>query len=154
MSERHDLVIERAIDAPPAAVWRAFTGHLGEWWCPRPWTTQVVEIDWRAGGRFATVMRDPDGGAYPDEGVLLEVVPERLVVFTNLLAAGWRPKVAQPFGFVATFTFTDLGDGRTGYRAGAAHASEADADQHRAMQFEQGWSTVAAQLEEVARRLG
>ena len=149
----NELAIERVIDAPPAAVWRAFTSHLEEWWCPRPWTTDVVAIDWRAGGRFATVMRDPDGGRYPDEGVLLTVVPERLVVFTNLLTAGWRPQVPRPFGFVATFSLTDLGDSRTGYRASAAHASGDDAERHRAMQFEQGWGAAAAQLEEVARRL-
>ena len=154
MSDPHELAIERILDAPVGAVWRAFTGHLAEWWCPRPWTTEVIAIDWRAGGRFATAMRGPDGEAQPIEGVLLAVEPERRVVFTNLLDADWNPLAPEPVGIVGTFAFTDLGDGRTGYRASARHASEAAREQHRAMGFEEGWGAVADQLEEVARRLG
>lgn len=145
------LSIERVIDAPVAAVWRAWTEHLAEWWCPRPWTTELQELDLRAGGRFATVMRGPDGEEFGGESVFLDVVPERRVVFTNAIAPGWRPQ-SQPPLFIGVFEFEPDGD-RTRYRASARHWREEDKSNHEAMGFEAGWGAVAAQLEEVARRL-
>ena len=59
----HDLVISRLIKAPRAIVWKAWTTpeHLKEWWCPKPWTTQLRGFDLRPGGVFDTLMRGPDG---------------------------------------------------------------------------------------------
>ena len=37
------------------------TERLSEWWCPKPRTTEIVELDWRPGGRNAMVMRGPNG---------------------------------------------------------------------------------------------
>jgi uncharacterized protein YndB with AHSA1/START domain len=149
MGETYELSIERLIDAPVAAVWRAYTDHLAEWFCPRPWTVEVIAQELRPGGRSALIMRGPNGEESPAEGVYLEVVPERRVVFTDAFAAGWQPQ--GPF-MVGTMEFTPEGD-RTRYRAGARHWTAEARDQHAAMGFETGWSTVADQLEEVARRL-
>lgn len=150
MSEdAHELWITRLIDAPRAAVWRAWTGHLAEWWCPRPWTTEIVAQDLRPGGRSAMIMRGPDGGESPMEGVFLEVVPAERVVFTDAFRAGWLPQ--EPF-FVGIMEFADE-DGRTRYTAGARHWTAEAKQRHEAMGFAQGWSKVAEQLEEVARRI-
>lgn len=145
----HELAIERLIDAPVQAVWRAFTDDLGEWWCPRPWTAEIVARELRPGGRSATVMRGPGGEEMPQGGVYLEVVPERRVVFTDAFAAGWMPHGPFMVGFLE---WTPEGD-RTRYRAGARHWSAEARDRHAAMGFEAGRSAVAAQCEEVARRL-
>ena len=153
MSEGHELAVERVMDVPVAAVWRAITERIADWWCPRPWTTEIVGLDWRAGGRFAFLMHGPAGEAFPVDGVLLELVPERRIVFTNLIDADWTVQAPQPVGMIGIFTLSDLGDGRTDYRAASRHASAADAETHRAMGFEEGWSAVAAQLEDVARSL-
>ena len=45
MSEPHELAIERTIDAPREIVWRAVTEHLTEWWCPRPWRSEIVAVN-------------------------------------------------------------------------------------------------------------
>jgi uncharacterized protein YndB with AHSA1/START domain len=148
MSE-HELSISRLIDAPRDAVWRAFTDHLAEWWCPRPWTTEVIEQDLRPGGRSAMIMRGPDGEESAMEGVFLEVVPGEKVVFTNAFRAGWIPQ--NPF-MVGYFEYADEG-GKTRYHAGARHWSAEAMAAHEAMGFTQGWNTVAEQLEEVAKRL-
>jgi uncharacterized protein YndB with AHSA1/START domain len=50
-------------------------------------------------------------------------------------------------------TFADAGDGRTAYRAVALHANEADREKHEKMGFNEGWGTVAGQLEEFAQSL-
>src|SRR3546814_15958780 len=75
MPAQHELSITRFIDAPPEAVYRVWTERTGEWWCPRPWTTPVVEWDLKAGGRAFTVMRSPEGEDMPPDGIFLEVVP-------------------------------------------------------------------------------
>ena len=149
MADNFELSIERLIDAPVDAVWRAYTEHLAEWWCPKPWTVEIVEHDWRAGGRSALIMRGPNGEEMPQEGVFLEVVPKERVVFTDAFRTGWIPQGPFMVGFME---FTPQGD-KTHYRAGARHWSAETMEQHKTMGFEAGWSKVAEQLEDVARKL-
>lgn len=144
-----ELMVERLIDAPPSALWRAYTEHLSEWFCPKPWRAEVVEMDLRPGGRASITMYGPNGEVVPNEGVYLEVVPERRIVFTDAFTAGWNP--AGPF-MVGFFEFEPEGD-KTRYRGLARHWSDEALEQHKAMGFEQGWSVVAEQLEAVAKRL-
>ena len=87
-----ELSVERIIDAPPSAVWTVMTDRMPEWWCPKPWTAKVIELDWRAGGRSAMVMHGPNGEAMPNEGVFLEVTPGVRFVFTDAFTAGWQPE--------------------------------------------------------------
>ena len=152
-ARRHELVIERVFDAPRDAVWRAVTEHLAEWWCPRPWTSEIVALEWRGGGRFSIAMHAPDGERHGGDGMLLEVVPGERFVFTNLLGEDWAPQDAQPIGIVGTFAFADTQDGRTQFRSSARHRNEADLKAHADMGFEQGWGQCADQLSEVAARL-
>jgi uncharacterized protein YndB with AHSA1/START domain len=48
-----DLIVSRSLQAPPAAVWQAFTSAaaLEEWFWPQRFGT-TAEIDLRVGGRF------------------------------------------------------------------------------------------------------
>ena len=144
-----ELSITRLIDAPRDAVWQAWTGHLAEWWAPRPWTTEIVENDLRPGGRSAMVMRGPNGEVSDMEGVYLEVIAGEKIVFTNAFTAGWMPQAPFILGW---FAFADEA-GKTRYDAGARHWTEEAMQQHAAMGFVDGWGQVAAQLEEVAKRL-
>ncbi len=153
MSEGYELHIEREMDAPREAIWRAVTERTEEWWCPRPWRTEIVALDWRSGGRFSLAMIGPDGERHGGDGMLLEVVPGERFVFTNVLGAGWAPQDAQPIGIVGRFEFAEAGGGRTRYRASAQHWSAADRETHEGMGFAEGWGICADQLEEVAKRL-
>ncbi|MBO9713346.1 SRPBCC domain-containing protein [Sphingomonas sp.] len=147
----HELAVERLMDVPREAVWRAYTQHLPEWFCPRPWTTEIVEVDLRPGGRSALILRGPNGeGGDVLEGVYLDVVPGEKVVFTDAFSVGWVPKKPFMLGF---FTFADAGDGKTLYRAGARHWDAETKAQHETMGFMDGWAKVAEQLEEVAKGL-
>ncbi len=145
----HELSVTRLIDAPRDALWRAWTDHLEKWWCPRPWTTEIIAHDLRAGGRSALIMRGPDGEVSAMEGVFLEVIPGEKVVFTNAFTAGWIP---QPPFMVGILTFEDEG-GQTRYTGRARHWDAATMQQHAAMGFTDGWAKVAEQLEEVAKSL-
>lgn len=149
MSDLHELKITRLIDAPREAVWRAFTDHLAEWWCPRPWSVEMIAQDMRPGGRSAMIMRGPNGEEMPQEGVYLEVIPLERIVFTDAFTHGWNP--SGPF-MVGTLTFADE-DGKTRYTASARHWTAEAMQQHDSMGFEEGWGKVAEQLEEVAKRI-
>jgi uncharacterized protein YndB with AHSA1/START domain len=149
MSE-HELVVERVMEAPASALWRAYTDHLHEWFCPLPWRAEVTEMDLRAGGRAAITMYGPDGEVVPNDGVYLEVIPERLIVFTDAFTAGWNP--AGPF-MVGSFEFEPQADRTTLYRGRARHWTAEAKEQHEAMGFHAGWGAVAAQWEAVAKRI-
>jgi len=88
---------------------------------------------------------------------VLEVIDQQKLVWTNALGPGYRPNEmgegCESFPFTAVVTFAEAGNGRTAYKAVALHKSAADRDTHANMGFEQGWGTVAGQLEEFARSL-
>lgn len=147
----HELSLTREIDAPPALVYKAWTEHLTEWFAPKPLTTTPIEIDFRPGGRFQALMKDPAGGEYPLDGVFLEVVPNQRLVSTDAFLPGWVPN-GKPF-MVAITTFEDLGNGKTRYTARARHWNEETLKEHEAMGFHEGWGQVADQLIEVVTRL-
>jgi uncharacterized protein YndB with AHSA1/START domain len=142
-----DLVITRLVRAPRAKVWRAWTepALLKEWWCPKPWTTEVRAFDLRAGGDFHTFMSGPDGGTSDNPGAFLEVVAGQRIVFTSCLLGGWRP--ATPWmPFTAIITMADEGED-TRYIATVMHPDQATRDKHEEMGFFDGWGTCIDQLE-------
>lgn len=145
----HELTVTRLMDVPRDLVWRAWTERLTDWWCPKPWTTEIVELDLRAGGRSAMIMRGPNGEETPTEGVVLEVVRGEKVVFTDAFTVDWVPQTALMVGIM---TFADE-DGKTRYTGTARHWDEASMRAHEAMGFVDGWGVVAEQLEAVAREM-
>jgi len=147
----NELSVERYIDAPPSEVWKVMTDRITEWWCPKPWTTTIGELDWRPGGAFHLIMRGPDGeadcqGEESAGGILLDFEPERRFVFTDAFSAGWVPH--QPF-LVGIFEIVPDGGG-TLYRATARHWTAEAVEEHRKMGFDQGWGAVADQLAALA----
>lgn len=148
-----DLEISRFLDVPRAKIWKAWSEPkiLAQWWCPKPWTTEVREFEFHTGGAFYTFMRGPDGGESDNPGCFLEIVPNERIVFTSMLTGGWRP--ATPWlAMTAIFTLADEGTG-TRYTARCLHKDDADRRKHEEMGFYDGWGTCATQLEEVAKGL-
>jgi uncharacterized protein YndB with AHSA1/START domain len=137
-----EMSVTRHIDAPPERVWQVMTERTAEWWCPLPWRAEVIEQDLRPGGRSAMRMRGPAGEQIEGEGVFLEVTPGKRLVFTDAFKAGWLPQAPFMLGY---FEIAPEGAG-TRYRAGARHWDAEKMEEHRGMGFEQGWTTVAAQL--------
>lgn len=146
----HDLVISRLLKAPRAALWRAWTepDRLKEWWCPKPWVTEVRAFELRPGGAFHTFMSGPDGGTSDNPGCFLEIVPGQRIVSTWMLLGGWRP--ATPWmAMTAVITFADESGG-TRYTATAMHPDAATRDKHAEMGFFEGWNLCIDQLEAYA----
>jgi uncharacterized protein YndB with AHSA1/START domain len=146
-----DLVLERVVDVSPELVWLAWTRpeHLKQWFTPAPWSTVECEIDLRPGGVFRTLMRSPEGEEHPNFGCYLEIVPNRKLVWTDALEAGFRPSrhAAQHLGFrhTAVLSLEPQGEG-TKYTVLAMHRDEAARRKHDEMGFQDGWGTALAQL--------
>jgi uncharacterized protein YndB with AHSA1/START domain len=145
LDSKLDLVLERVVDVSPKLMWEAWTTpeHLKHWFVPKPWAIASCEVDLRPGGLFSTVMRSPEGQEFPNVGCYLEVVPERRLVWTDALLAGWRPS-PNPF-FTAILEFMPEGKG-TRYKATAMHRDEDGRKKHEEMGFHTGWGTVLDQL--------
>ncbi len=151
--DSQDLIISRLVLAPRALLWKAWTDPmlLMEWWCPRPWTTEVRAFDLRPGGAFHTFMQGPDGGTSDNPGSFLEVVPQQRIVFSSLMTADWRP--ATPWmAFTAIITMADEG-ADTRYVATVMHPDAATQQRHEALGFFDGWNTCITQLEAFAQQL-
>ena len=148
-----DLEIVRVLKAPRAKLWRAWSDPdiIKQWWCPRPWTTQVRAFDFRSGGAFHTYMSGPDGGDSDNPGIFLEVVPMERIIWTSMLIAGWRP-AAPWLPMTGIFLLEDAGV-HTRYTARCLHKDDADRKRHEEMGFYEGWGIMIQQMEEVALSL-
>lgn len=144
----HELSVSRFIKASPETVWKVFTERPKEWFCPKPWTTPVAEMDLVSGGRFNFTLQSPEGEQHPYKGVILEVVPARKLVATGAMTEGWAPQ-AGDMAFVRVDTF-EPENGGTRYTSRARHWNAEAAEKHKAMGFEQGWGAVADQLAALA----
>jgi uncharacterized protein YndB with AHSA1/START domain len=153
---RRDLVLERIIDVPRELVWTAWTTpeHLKKWFTPAPWTTVDCEIDLRPGGIFRTVMRSPEGQEFPGAGCYLEVIKNEKLVWTNVLAPGYRPATrhagtkgheCDELLFTAVISLEPHGNG-TKYTALVMHGDEASCKKHEEMGFHEGWGKALDQL--------
>ena len=149
----HELVLERTLDAPRDKVWRCWTEPqlLQQWFAPTPWTVSDATLDVRPGGVTAFTMRGPEGQAFPNAGVYLDVVPGERIVTTDAYTRAWEPS-ERPF-MTATVTFEDAPGGKTRYRAVASHWNAEDKAAHEAMGFHEGWGQCADQLEALAKTL-
>jgi uncharacterized protein YndB with AHSA1/START domain len=161
MATNLDLVLERTLDAPVDLVWKAYTdpNQLKQWFAPKPYEITECELDARPGGIFRIRMVGPDGfdTGHGGAGCVLEVVEGRKLAWTSALGPGYRPaemgEGCESFPMTAIVTLSDAGGGKTLYKAVALHKDAADRDRHAAMGFQDGWGTVAGQLEAFARGL-
>lgn len=147
------LRLHRILKAPRPLVWRCWTEAelLKPWFVPKPHSVTEAIVDARPGGRFFTRML-VDGTEYPNDGSILALVPQEMLVFTDMMLEDYQPVADPGLGFTATLHFADHPDG-TEYTAIARHRTPEDAQRHEDMGFSQGWGTVASQLEDYARTL-
>jgi uncharacterized protein YndB with AHSA1/START domain len=109
-TDGQDLVMERIFDAPRELVWKVITDpeRISLWWGPHGYTTTVVEMDVRPGGRWRFINHTTGGEDVPFKGEYLEVVPpERLVQTFIVDVDPFRDQAA-----ITTLTLEDIG-GRT-----------------------------------------
>jgi len=156
---RLDLVLERVIDVPKELVWKAWTtpDQILQWFTPAPWKTVECEIDLRPGGAFKTVFQSPEGDKTDNEGCFLEIIENEKLVWTSVMAGGYRP-LATPvvegcdnLAFTAVITMEAAGDG-TKYTALVIHGDPESKKKHEEMGFHDGWGAALDQLVELVKK--
>jgi uncharacterized protein YndB with AHSA1/START domain/ketosteroid isomerase-like protein len=130
------LAITRIFEAPPDAVFRAWTDPAlaRTWWSPRGFTIVSCEMDARPGGAWRVSMRSPSGRTHDEGGVFREVAaPERLV-FSQV----WDDPSGKPgVETLVTVTFEPHGANATKVRfEQSGFATAASCEGH-----EGGWSS-------------
>ena len=86
-----------------------------------------------------------------NQGVFLEVIEGKKLVFTDAYSEGWKPS-PDPF-MTAIIELDEDENGQTIYTATARHRSREARQQHEDMGFFEGWGVVVDQLVAYARTL-
>jgi uncharacterized protein YndB with AHSA1/START domain len=153
------LVITRIFDAPRELVWKAWTDPelIKCWWGPQYFTTPIIKIDFRVGGRYLYDMRSPDGQDFWSTGTYREIVPLERVVATDSFADGQGNIVPAsyygmegdfPLELLVTVIFEER-DGKT--RFTLRHVGMPAGEQQDLAR--KGWSTSLDKLAEVLKEL-
>jgi uncharacterized protein YndB with AHSA1/START domain len=134
------IEIVHRFDAPPAAVWQAWTDPavVRRWWGsdPNGVVTSAV-LDVRAGGRFEISFRDPDGTRHTSRGAYLRVDAPAVLELTWSWAS-------EP-GVGSRVTVELEGDDR-GTAMRFVHGDLRGASEH---DYATGWRRTFAKLDDV-----
>ena len=137
-----NLHLERTLAASPERAFAACVepSQLAEWWGPAGFTSRVMELDVRAGGRYRIAMRPPGGEVFHLRGEFLEIdAPQRLSYTFE-----WEEPDPDDRETVVTLTFRDAGDDAT--EVVLDQGPFATADRHAL--HENGWSESFVRLEQ------
>ena len=136
------LTLERIFKAPIQLVWEAWTQpeHIAEWWGPKGMETEVVEHDFRIGGKWKYVMLMPDGNEFIGDGVYTVIV-ELEKIFSS---ANFKPMTV---GVEIQALFEANGD-ETNFTFNVVHPTEDYCRQQEEMGFYNGWGSTFERLAE------
>ena len=155
-TNQRELRLERLLDAPRHLVWRAWTDpeQMKKWWGPEHFTSPVLTIDLRVGGKFHGCMRGPDGKDYWSGGIYKEVVPEEKIVVSDFFSDE-NGKMVDPVGYgadplfpkenIVTITFEEIGK-QTKLTVLYLVESQEILDVMLQMQMKEGWESSLEKL--------
>ena len=135
------LSIKKTFNAPINLVWDAWTQpeHIAQWWGPKGMDVQVVEHDFRVGGKWQYAMPMPDGSKFTSEGVY-SVIVELEKIFSS---ANFKPMTE---GVEIQAFFEEDGD-KTNFVFNCIHPTEEYCKQQENMGFYNGWGSAFDRLE-------
>ena len=69
------LSITKVFDAPIKTVWEAWTNpdNVIQWWAPPGMKIEVIEHNFKVGGKWKYSMPMPDGNLFISEGTYIEI---------------------------------------------------------------------------------
>ena len=106
-ADGQELVFEKVFDAPRELVWNVMTdpARVTNWWGPHGYTTTVVEMDVRPGGKWRYISSAPDRDDVVFYGEYLSITPPEGFDWTFMFDV---PGVG-PQGGPESHRFEDLG---------------------------------------------
>lgn len=152
MAETNDLAkrtlsLKKTFDAPIELVWEAWTQpeHIAQWWGPKGMKVNVIEHNFKIGGKWKYTMSMPDGSEFVSDGVYSEIVAFEKIV----TSANFRPMTE---GVEIRALFEKKGD-KTNFIFSVIHPTEAYCRQQEKMGFYNGWGSAFNRLEELLMAL-
>ena len=135
-AKNRTLTLKRTFKAPIKLVWEAWTQpeHIALWWGPKGMDTEVIEHDFRVGGKWKYVMIMPDGNEFTSEGVYSDIV-DLEKIFSS---ANFKPMTE---GVEIQALFEEAGD-ETNFTFNCVHPTEEYCKQQEKMGFYNGWGSV------------
>lgn len=99
------ILVTREFDAPRRLVFAAMTTpeHIKRWWSGGHGEVTVADVDLRVGGAWRYVLVTPEGYEVGFHGEYQEIVPDELVVCTEIFEGAPEGAGAA----VCTYTFTE-----------------------------------------------
>jgi uncharacterized protein YndB with AHSA1/START domain len=141
-----NIVMWRFFDAPPSAVFEAWTTaeHVAQWWDPGGKPLALCEIDLRPGGAFRWVHQRDKGMKHEFTGTYREIAPpHRLVFITRTFPSGPES--------IATLSFLAESDG-TQFTLTIECSSVQDRDALLAMRVDIGTARTLENLAALLRK--
>jgi uncharacterized protein YndB with AHSA1/START domain len=146
-ADARTLSINRTFNAPVKLVWEAWTQpeHIVHWWGPKGMKINVVEHDFRVGGKWKYIMPMPDGSEFSSEGVYSVIVKyER--IFSS---ANFKPMTE---GVEIQALFEKDGN-KTNFTFKVIHPTEEYCKQQEKMGFYNGWGSAFVRLDDFIKTL-
>ncbi len=142
------IMVTREFDAPRHLVYRAWTTPelIKRWWSGQRGEVTSVEVDLRVGGAWRYVMMANEGFEVAFHGEYRELVPDELIVSTEVYEAVPDAVAVDTVRFVETA-------GRTTATLVVEHSSKEHRDAHIDYGMEDGLQEALDALEQVALSL-
>ena len=139
---KRTLTLKKIFDAPIELVWEAWTEpkHIAGWWGPKGMTVQIIEHNFKVGGKWKYVMAMPNGSEFIGEGIYSEIVKlKKIVTSANFIPMTEGVEIKALFersGKKTSFTFS------------VVHPTEEYCRAQEKMGFYNGWGSTFDRLAE------
>ena len=80
--EKRTLTIERILPAPIDLVWEAWTRpeHIANWWGPPGMKLDIIEHEFKVGGKWKYSMTMPDGKEFVTDRIYSDIVKNEKII--------------------------------------------------------------------------
>src|SRR6201986_1007364 len=81
-AQNRTLTLKKVFNRPVKIVWDAWVQpqHIVKWWAPKGMAIDVLEHDFKVGGKWKYAMPMPDGNLFVSEGTYLEIDEYKKIV--------------------------------------------------------------------------
>ena len=157
--DNKDLIIKRTFNAPLKKVWDAWTDPelIKCWWGPEHFTSPVIKMDFKVGGKYLFCMRSPEGVDYWSAGEIREIDPLQRIVYTDsfsdsegniIPALSYGMKGDWPDKLLITLFFEEAAPDKTAFTLSTSGMPDGE---DRALAV-QGWNGSLDKLENCLKK--
>jgi len=137
---KRTITIEKTFNASIKLVWEAWTTseHIVKWWAPNGMNMNVIEHEFKVGGKWKYSMPMPDGNEFISEGTYKEIVEFKKII----TSADFKPMTE---GVELQVLFEADGD-KTNFTFHVIHPTEEYCKQQEEMGIYNGWGSAFDRL--------